>query len=166
MRKLICIIILLVTALVTEGCSVKQNTETPANQRSSSSVVAEDDTTANTDKPKLFVTPTVIVLNYFTALEQGDIPGVKLCLSKASLTKLSDDNLSDMAEETGKSRKNFQILKETVKGNDAKLVYLYNQVSDDSLTEDVIYLIKENDQWKINLAAPKPELFGGNKKAQ
>ncbi len=104
-------------------------------------------------------TPSEAVLKYFDSLEKGDISSAKTCLSKAYQEQISDESLKAQSLEYKHNRKNLRIWKESIKEDVSMVNYLYNKVSDDTIIEEVIYVVLEEGIWKINLDTPNPNPF-------
>lgn len=158
----VALVITIITLLIS-GCSQGSksssvnNTELP-----SSSSPAPVEYEPDPNDPALN-TPTVIVLDYFAGLEQGNISDVKNYLSKGSLSKLSDEQLIAMAKDLKTTKHNFRIWKEQTKGNISQVRYMYNLTTNDAIEDDTIYLVSENGKWKITLSTPNPNPFAKGK---
>lgn len=104
-------------------------------------------------------TPSEVAMLYFSAIQNGELQSIKSCLSKGALSAKSDKDLQDLILNINKTRKNFRIWEGKTSGNFAKVVYLFNNTDDDSITEETLYLIRENNTWKVTYKDISPDIF-------
>lgn len=154
----IALVIMMITLLVS-GCSQGSKSSSVNNIESpSSSSPAPVEYEPDPNDPALN-TPTAVVLNYFASLEQASIPDVKNYLSKNSLSKLSDEELIAMAKELQTTKHNFRIWTDKTKSDISQVHYMYNLTANDTIEDDIVYLVLENGKWKISLSTPNPNPF-------
>lgn len=156
LNKVVYTILSLITVmLLISGCGTTakttESTSPPPQLSKEPSNASWDEIPANQEPSN----PSQTVLAYFDSLEKGDFPTAKKYLSKASQTKISDESLKALALEYKHNRKNVRIWNENKRDDVSRIKYLYNKISDDTIVEEVIYLVLEEGVWKITHDTPK-----------
>lgn len=155
MRNILITVCLLI-ALALQGCDTSsKETVSPSQEKFNTT----GDSNFELDIKTKPTTPTIGLLNYFSALEEENIEEVKSCLSTETLTGISDNSLKQLASDTKKTKTNFRVHREMKKGNVAKVKYLYNKIDGEEIIEDILYLKLENGEWKVSLQTPNPNPF-------